>query len=128
MSQVDHHKESKDGSVKNYNIRPEFKDMFNPRKAQEIIQEVLKQHLTGKKYDQNETGNWTKDIATAVKNRLKDGLHAPRYKIVTQVIIGEMKGAGVRMGCRCLWDGQTDKLAQETFTNVSPCPKLDHFY
>jgi hypothetical protein len=36
-----------------------------------------------------------------------------------QVFIGEMKGAGVRVGCRCLWDAQTDKVAQETFQNES---------
>ena len=37
---------------------------------------------------------------------------------MVQVVIGEMKGEGVRMGSRCLWDAQTDKVAQETFMNV----------
>ncbi len=75
-------------------------------------------------------------------------LALPRYKHLVQVVIGEMKGAGVRyvprdsqvrfirsprahrsavgrcgvarrMGCRCLWDSDTDKVVQETFFNVT---------
>jgi hypothetical protein len=40
-----------------------------------------------------------------------------RYKFLVQCVIGENKGAGVRMGCRCLWDATTDKSATETFVN-----------
>lgn len=59
----------------------------------------------------------------------------PRYKYLVQVVIGENRGAGIRcvlcslfcclfvcacrMGCRCLWDAQTDKVAEETFVNDS---------
>jgi hypothetical protein len=46
-------------------------------------------------------------------------LNLPRYKFLVQVMIGEMKGAGVRMGARCLWDQQVDKCAQETYVNDS---------
>ncbi len=76
-------------------------------------------------------------------DRSRAGLDLPRYKHIVQVVIGEMKGAGVRCGCaapraedrsrrwltcgrprsmgaRCLWDAQTDKMAQETFVNVCP--------
>ena len=56
------------------------------------------------------------------------GLDLPRYKHVVQVIIGEMKGAGVRVGCKCLWDQQTDKVAQETFINVSIAVLLFLFF
>ena len=42
-----------------------------------------------------------------------------RYKILVQVIIGENKGAGIRMGCRCMWDVQTDRMAKEEYVNVS---------
>ena len=77
---------------------------------------MLVSSLQGKEYDQNETGGWTKEIATAIKAKLKE-LKLPRYKFLVQVIIGEMKGAGVRCGCRCLWDQQTDKVAEATFQN-----------
>lgn len=42
----------------------------------------------------------------------------PRYKIMVQVVVGEQKGEGVRMGTRCLWDAATDTLASETFMTV----------
>ena len=90
---------------------------LNPRVVKDLITTVLQEHLKGKEYDQNETGTWTKDIATQIKARLKE-LKLPRYKFLVQVIIGEMKGAGVRCGCRCLWDQQTDKVAEATFQNV----------
>jgi hypothetical protein len=89
---------------------------LNPRVVKDLINEVLVSSLKGKEYDANETGNWTKEIATAIKTKLKE-LGLPRYKFLVQVIIGEMKGAGVRCGCRCLWDQQTDKVAEATFQN-----------
>ena len=76
--------------------------------------------ISGKKYDQHETGNWSKTIATEIKQKLKGtravtalftrGLFAslceilvlvaemplPRYKYLVQVVIGEMRGAGIR--------------------------------
>lgn len=36
---------------------------------------------------------------------------------MVQVVMGEQKGEGVRMGCRCFWDSDTDNYASETFTN-----------
>ena len=48
-------------------------------------------------------------------------MNLPRYKYLVQVVIGEQKGAGVRMGCRCFWDSQTDAVASETYVNVRRC-------
>jgi hypothetical protein len=36
-----------------------------------------------------------------------------------QVVVGEQRGEGVRMGCRTFWDRDTDTYASETFTNDS---------
>jgi len=68
---------------------------LNPRVVKDLISEVLLSSLKNREYDQNETSNWTKEIATNIKGKLKD-LKLPRYKFLVQVIIGEMKGAGVR--------------------------------
>ena len=35
-----------------------------------------------------------------------------------QVVIGEQRGEGVRMGCRCFWDSDTDGYAEDTYRNV----------
>lgn len=45
-----------------------------------------------------------------------------RYKYVVQVVIGEQRGEGVRMGSRCFWDSDTDNVASETYVNVRTVP------
>ena len=54
-------------------------------------------------------------------------LNLQRYKYMVHVVIGQQRGEGVRMGCRCLWDQNTDNFASDTFVNVSPgCMGLNH--
>ncbi|CAM9870384.1 unnamed protein product [Ectocarpus sp. 4 AP-2014] len=59
----------------------------------------------------------TKRICDEIKNGLKE-MNLPRYKYVVQVVIGEQRGEGVRMGSRCFWDSETDNVASETYVNV----------
>lgn len=54
---------------------------------------------------------WTKEIADQVKATLKNMGKDKRYKYLVQVIIGENKGQGVRVGSRCFWDEDTDDCA-----------------
>jgi hypothetical protein len=42
----------------------------------------------------------------------------PRYKIIVQVVLGEMKNQGARVASRCLWDTDTDNYASVSFKNV----------
>ena len=48
----------------------------------------------------------------------------PRYKIVVQVALGEMREQGVRVASRCLWDPVTDNHASAAFTNVRSKSKM----
>lgn len=45
-------------------------------------------------------------------------LKMKRYKHIVQVTIGELKGAGVKSGVRCLWDSETDAYTSDFFMNV----------
>ena len=63
------------------------------------------------------TSKWSKEIADSVRDKLKE-LQIPRYKYMVQVVVGERKSQGVRMGCRCLWDSETDNFATAEFSNV----------
>ncbi|KAI8593006.1 Tctex1 domain-containing 2-like protein [Geranomyces variabilis] len=101
-----------------YNIRPNFKQKFRPAAIQKLIHQALVDRLTGATYNADSCATWSKEIADEIKNRLKD-LDLPRYKYVVNVVIGEMRGEGVRMGCRCFWDADTDNVAQDTFINDS---------
>ena len=47
------------------------------------------------------------------------GLGYDRYKFIVQVLIGERRDQGVRMGTKCFWDAGTDNQATENFMNVS---------
>jgi len=72
-------------------------------------------------YSPELTAQWTRELADGIKQSIKTQLELPRYKIVVQVVIGEMRGEGVRMGCRCFWDADTDNYADESYRNVRGC-------
>ncbi|GFR77579.1 Tctex1 domain-containing protein 2 [Elysia marginata] len=106
------------GTQNTYIIRPNFSQKFRPVNVKEMIHVVLGEMLSGKTYNAEETTSWTKDISDTIKKRLKDMGHE-RYKFVVQVVIGEQRGEGVKMGCRCFWDSDTDNYAQDIFMNES---------
>lgn len=101
-----------------YIIRPNFQHKFRPIIVKECLHNVLNDHLTGKTYDAQETTDLTKTIADDIKLKLKD-LGYDRYKFIVQVVIGEQRGEGVKMGCRCFWDSDTDSYAEDIFMNDS---------
>lgn len=102
-----------------YQIKPKQKEKFKPGKAKEMIQEILNLTLKQQKaYNPDTAQTLSKTIAENVKDKLKE-LNLPRYKYIVQVTIGEQKGQGVRVGCKCFWDFDTDHCASETFVSDS---------
>ncbi|KAL1924106.1 uncharacterized protein VTP21DRAFT_7141 [Calcarisporiella thermophila] len=97
-------------------VRPSYK--FRPAVVNKLINQVLQDHLAGKKYDAAHCSSWCNEIAEAIKKRLL-ALDLNRYKYVVNVVIGENRGEGARIDCRCFWDADTDNIAQEIFTNDS---------
>uniref|UniRef100_A0A7S3ASZ1 Tctex1 domain-containing protein 2 n=1 Tax=Haptolina ericina TaxID=156174 RepID=A0A7S3ASZ1_9EUKA len=102
-----------------FNIRPSFREKFRPSAVKPLISAVLAEKLADKTYNPELTAQWTREIADEIKNKLKSELELPRYKYVVQVLIGEQRGEGVRMGCRCFWDADTDNYAEDTYRNDS---------
>ncbi|KAK0054462.1 tctex1 domain-containing protein 2 [Biomphalaria pfeifferi] len=108
-----------ESSVQNtYIIRPNYSQKFRPANVKELIHTVLGEKLSGVTYSSEESTALTKDIADSIKFKLKD-LGYDRYKFIVQVVIGEQRGEGVKMGCRCFWDSDTDNYAQDIFINES---------
>eukprot|EP00163_Fabomonas_tropica_P031482 TRINITY_DN7506_c0_g1_i1.p1 TRINITY_DN7506_c0_g1~~TRINITY_DN7506_c0_g1_i1.p1 ORF type:complete len:126 (+),score=14.00 TRINITY_DN7506_c0_g1_i1:245-622(+) len=101
-----------------YVIRPAFRNKFRPSVVKAMMKQLLEEKLKDKTYHSENTSNWTREIADELKQKLKD-LELDRYKFVVQVVIGEQRGEGVKMGCRCFWDSDTDNYAQEVFLNDS---------
>ncbi|KAG1688601.1 hypothetical protein DVH05_003527 [Phytophthora capsici] len=87
-------------------------------KMKQIIGQVLLEKLDNATYQSDRAAALTREIADSVKMKLKE-CNFPRFKYVVQVVIGEQRGEGVRMGCRCFWDSETDCYASETFSNDS---------
>jgi hypothetical protein len=59
----------------------------------------------------------SKDIADKIKEKIKVTFNIPRFKLITQVTIGQKKDQGVRITSRCLWDTATDNYSTATFQN-----------
>jgi tctex1 domain-containing protein 2 len=106
------------GGAQPYQLQPAYRKKASVNAMREEIAATLEQELKGQTYNGDTATQQTKKISDEIKNRLK-ALGLDRYKYLVQVVIGEQRGEGVRMGCRCFWDSDTDALATETFTNVS---------
>ena len=81
-----------------------------------MLNDVPPRH-SPRRYSPELTAQWTREIADGIKGSIKQ-LELQRYKYVVQVVIGEQRGEGVRMGCRCFWDADTDVSADEAYKNV----------
>jgi hypothetical protein len=45
-------------------------------------------------------------------------MNIPRYKIIVQGTIGQLRDQGIRIASRCLWDVSTDNYTSVSYTNV----------
>lgn len=109
---------SQEGSSNTYTIRPNFQHKFRPAAVKECIHQILTDFFVGKSYSGDECTTWCKNISHEIKDRLKE-MGYDRYKFIVQVVIGEQRGEGVKMACRCFWDSDTDNCAQDIFMNDS---------
>ncbi|KAL3678665.1 hypothetical protein R1sor_021621 [Riccia sorocarpa] len=94
------------------------KSRFFPGKAKEMMIAILKEKLSGATYDADTAPMIVRDITDAIKSKLKD-MELDRYKLVVQAVLGEQRGQGFQMCCRCFWDPNTDNYAHASFKNDS---------
>lgn len=109
-----------------YRLGPEENEKFYPSKVKIIAREILEGDLK-EKIDERMVEEWgdcgeefealSKDIADKIKEKCKSTLRIPRYRIIVQVTIGQMKDQGVKITSRCLWDTSTDNYATVTYQN-----------
>ena len=84
-------------------------------------------HNIKKKIDEKWIEDWeefgddfetlSKEIVNKIKEKCRSSLHIPRYKIIVQVTIGQMKDQGVCITSRCLWATATDNYASASYQN-----------
>uniref|UniRef100_A0A3Q4B247 Uncharacterized protein n=1 Tax=Mola mola TaxID=94237 RepID=A0A3Q4B247_MOLML len=100
-----------------YQIRADPQHKFKPAVVKNCIREVVRERLSGLRYEPEEVPELSRSLADSVRDKVKDA-GFDRYKLVVQVVIGEQRGQGVKMSSRCLWDADTDSYAEDVFMNV----------
>jgi hypothetical protein len=96
-------------------------EKFKPYKLEPKLYAALEEALKDRKYDQNKTSALTKELSQIImrETRLLMNNSSPRYKLVSHVLIGEMKNQDIRHGSRCLWDNNLDNLVSVVYKNNS---------
>ena len=97
-----------------YRLQPV--NRFSVPKVKEVIEEVLIEHLRGKKYEASFCKETSKKTSEIIKQRVKF-LGFSRYKFICVVYIGQYRNQGMRIASRCLWDQANDSVAEGYFRN-----------
>ena len=97
-----------------YKMKPEKR--FDIVEVKEIIEETLASTLQDVKYEAIKCKALCKSLSHTICERVKL-LDFGRFKIVSLVNIGEIKGQGVRIASRFLWNEKHDNWVDGVFTN-----------
>ncbi|KAM3129117.1 hypothetical protein pb186bvf_018753 [Paramecium bursaria] len=101
-----------------YVLEPKEEEKFYPSKVKRIIQEVLEDKFKNEtQYDQNTTPIVVEELIKKILKRIRETIKMPRYKLCCQVYAGEIKGQGVKVTSKCLWDTTWDNYASYQYTN-----------
>ena len=101
----------KEEPKRNYEIRPKLVVKFTKDKVYDKIKNILDQKMEQMKerYNHEQATQLNKEISDTIRDELKDDkLNFKRYKIMVHCIIGEKKGQGIKIGCKCMWDTTCD--------------------
>ncbi len=72
--------------------------------------------LKDKSYEHHAAQTWTSEIVTQVRSQCRQ-LSMPAYKLIVSAVLGEVKGQGIKIASKCLWDVQNDNYATFTYQN-----------
>ena len=90
---------------------------FEVSTVRSIIQQTLST-LGDLVYDTNRCREHCKTLSNLIEKRVKQ-LNYKRYKIVCFVTIGELRGQGLHVASRCIWDSEKDNYATASYENSS---------
>lgn len=101
-----------------YRMEPHGNSKLDLARARLLIKNVLEVSIAGYSYDADYAKQFSITLAERIRHQLKQ-LSFLRYKIVTQVSIGQKKGQDLRMISQCLWNPRWDNyitITKETAT------------
>ncbi len=99
-----------------FKMEPDRK--FPTKKAQDTIRDVLEAELESEKYDADKCPSLCKQLADAIKSRVKL-FGSPRYKIISVVTIGSSDKGTLSCVSQCVWNDKFDTYAQYAYNNNS---------
>ena len=106
------------GPENTYHLEPREEERFYPSKVKKEIRRILEERLKDESYDANTAGVLTEELTKTIRDRLKNGTddyRMPRYKFIVQVVFGELKGQGLRITSKCLWNPNYDNYVSYTY-------------
>ncbi|XP_018429228.1 PREDICTED: tctex1 domain-containing protein 4 [Nanorana parkeri] len=101
-----------------YKTGPDQDCRFNPSRAQKVLESVLRNYLAGTKYSAVTGGQLAQNLSDLARSKMKEHC-PPRYKVVCNVMLGQMGSQGLGVASRALWDPQTDNFASATYSNAT---------
>jgi hypothetical protein len=91
-----------------YRMEPDNEHKVDLIRIRRIATSVIETAVMGYKYNPSQAKQFSAALAERIRNQIKQ-LPFPRYKIVTQVSIGQNKDQDLRITSRCLWDLKLDR-------------------
>jgi hypothetical protein len=101
-------------------MQPSDEEKFRPSLVKAVCEGVLKDEIDSIIYNAETIDDDLLDSSTRVADKIKESvkqLNMPRYKIVVQVALGQMKDQAVRVSSRCLWSSGTDNYSSANYSN-----------
>ncbi|KAL8625607.1 hypothetical protein ACOMHN_043882 [Nucella lapillus] len=92
--------------------------VFKPHLLLPHMHRILQHFLHDKPYNSGEAPELCKRLADTIKDQAS-GLHLPRYKFVSDVMIGQKQEQGLITGSRCLFDESRDNFVSASYENKS---------
>jgi hypothetical protein len=90
-----------------YRMEPPNGHKLDLIRIRHIATSVIETAIAGYIYDGNQAREFTGVLAERIRSQMQQ-LPFPRYKIVTQVSIGQNKSQHLLIASRCLWDPKLD--------------------
>jgi len=100
-----------------YIMEPQHDEKFMPSQVTAIIQRILENRLKDMEYSEADAKVLTIELATDIKQAVREECNMPRYKIMSQVTVGKNDGQGIRVASKCLWDKNNDNWASASYKN-----------
>jgi hypothetical protein len=92
---------------------------FEPGAVNTVVYDILCKDLRDKTYDSKACSELAQQLTNEIQRDLKS-MRYPRYKFVTQVVIGEKRAeSSIIIGSRCVWNQRSDNYTSARFSNHS---------